>query len=53
MQKEIHSTAEKFAKTSLKPFMTEWDKNETFPEDVLREAASLGFASIYCKYNFS
>lgn len=48
-QKEIYNIATKFARTQMKPFMAEWDKNEIFPADVLRQAAGLGFASIYCK----
>jgi hypothetical protein len=32
----------------MKPLMTEWDKKEIFPVDVLKQAASLGFGSIYC-----
>ena len=48
-QTEIYNMAAKFAKTQMKPLMAEWDKNETFPIDVLREAAALGFAAIYCK----
>ena len=51
-QKEIHSIAKKFAKTQMKPFMAEWDKHEIFPVDVLKEAAALGFASIYCKSDY-
>jgi hypothetical protein len=37
-QKEIYDMASKFAKTKMKPFMTEWDKKEIFPIDVLKEA---------------
>jgi isobutyryl-CoA dehydrogenase len=33
----------------MKPHMAEWDRKEHFPVDVLREAAALGFAAIYCK----
>ena len=42
-QKEIFNMASKFAKEKMKPHMAEWDRNETFPIDVMREAASLGF----------
>lgn len=51
-QKEIHSIASKFAKEQMKPYMAEWDKNEHFPVDVLRQAAQLGFGAIYCKPDF-
>ena len=42
-QKEIFNMASKFAKEKMKPHMADWDRNETFPIDVMREAASLGF----------
>jgi isobutyryl-CoA dehydrogenase len=51
-QKEIFEMASKFAKSKMKPFMSEWDKKEHFPIDVMREAAALGFGSIYCKTDF-
>ena len=51
-QKEIYNIASKFAKNSMKPHMAEWDKHEIFPIDVMKEAASLGFAAIYCKPEF-
>src|SRR6201999_4374921 len=31
------------------PFALEWDASEHFPTDVLREAAELGMAAIYCR----
>ncbi len=45
-QKEIYDIASKFAKTKMKPFMTEWDKNEIFPIDVLKEAGFLNYSTI-------
>jgi alkylation response protein AidB-like acyl-CoA dehydrogenase len=48
----MRSIAEKFATSQMKPNMAEWDKHETFPVDVLKQAASLGFASIYCREDF-
>ena len=51
-QKEIYTTASKFAKTQMKPFMSDWDKREHFPVDVLKQMASLGFAAIYCRPEF-
>lgn len=51
-QKEIHSMATKFAREQMKPHMAEWDKNEYFPVDVLRQAAELGFGAIYCSPDF-
>ena len=48
-QIEIQSMATKFASEQMKPLMAEWDKNEIFPVDVMKNAAQLGFAAIYCK----
>lgn len=46
-QSLIQDAARKFADDRLKPFAAEWDENKHFPEDVLREAAEMGFAGIY------
>ena len=48
-QKEIYSMAKKFSNDQMKPNMLEWDLKEHLPVDVLKQAASLGFAAIYCK----
>ena len=48
-QIEIQTMATKFATEQMKPFMAEWDRNEHFPLDVLKNAAQLGFGAIYCK----
>ncbi|WP_264026437.1 acyl-CoA dehydrogenase family protein, partial [Mycolicibacterium insubricum] len=31
-----------------RPFAAEWDETKHFPVDVLREAAELGMAAVYC-----
>jgi isobutyryl-CoA dehydrogenase len=49
---EIQSVATKFANEQMKPHMSEWDRNETFPLGVMKNAASLGFGAIYCKPDF-
>jgi len=46
-QSLIQDVARKFADDRMKPFAAEWDENKHFPEDVLREAAEMGFAGIY------
>ncbi|MBI1237091.1 MAG: acyl-CoA dehydrogenase [Alphaproteobacteria bacterium] len=46
-QSLIQDAARKFADDRLKPFAAEWDESKHFPEDVLREAAEMGFAGIY------
>ena len=44
----IAETAAAFAEKRVAPNALEWDATEHFPTDVLREAAELGMAAIYC-----
>jgi len=46
-QRAIQDMASGFAAERLAPHSAEWDEKKHFPVDVLREAASLGFAGIY------
>jgi alkylation response protein AidB-like acyl-CoA dehydrogenase len=48
-QRAVEDTARRFATDRLAPFAAEWDATEHFPVDRLREAAAMGFASIYVK----
>jgi alkylation response protein AidB-like acyl-CoA dehydrogenase len=48
-QRAVEDAARRFAAERLAPYAAEWDANEHFPVDTLREAAALGFASIYVK----
>ncbi len=48
-QRAIEDAARRFASERLAPNAAEWDEKEIFPVEVLREAAALGFASIYVK----
>ncbi|MGD0145109.1 MAG: acyl-CoA dehydrogenase family protein, partial [Rhizomicrobium sp.] len=48
-QRAVEDAARRFATEKLAPRAAEWDEKEHFPVDVLREAAALGFASIYVK----
>jgi len=48
-QRAVEDAARRFATERLAPHAAEWDAEEHFPVDVLREAAALGFASIYVK----
>src|SRR6201996_4044001 len=48
-QRAVEDAARRFAMDRLAPNAAEWDATEHFPVDVLREAAALGFASIYVK----
>src|ERR1700751_1354107 len=48
-ERVITETAAAFADKPLAPYALEWDATEHFPVDVLREAAELGMAAIYCR----
>jgi alkylation response protein AidB-like acyl-CoA dehydrogenase len=48
-ERVIAETAAAFAEKRLAPYALEWDEAHHFPTDVLREAAELGMAAIYCK----
>lgn len=45
----IAETAAAFAEKRMAPHALEWDETHHFPTDVLREAADLGMAAIYCR----
>ncbi|BBX71871.1 acyl-CoA dehydrogenase family protein [Mycolicibacterium psychrotolerans] len=45
----IAETAAAFAEKRLAPYALEWDETHHFPTEVLREAAELGMAAIYCR----
>lgn len=47
-ERVITETAAAFAEKRLAPNALTWDADEHFPTDVLREAAELGMAAIYC-----
>ncbi|AGZ52309.1 isobutyryl-CoA dehydrogenase [Mycobacterium kansasii] len=48
-ERVITETAAAFAEKRLAPYALEWDASNHFPVDVLREAAELGMAAIYCR----
>jgi alkylation response protein AidB-like acyl-CoA dehydrogenase len=48
-QQAIQDMATAFAADRLAPHSAHWDEQKTFPVDVLREAAGLGFAAIYAR----
>lgn len=48
-ERVITETAAAFAAKRLAPHTLEWDATKHFPVDVLREAAELGMAAIYCR----
>ncbi|WP_174297254.1 acyl-CoA dehydrogenase family protein [Sphingomonas bacterium] len=46
-QREVQELARRFTADRITPFAAEWDEKHIFPRDTIREAAALGFASIY------
>ncbi|MBY0441793.1 MAG: acyl-CoA dehydrogenase family protein [Mycobacteriaceae bacterium] len=48
-ERVIAETAAAFAAKRLAPHALDWDAAKHFPVDVLREAAALGMAAIYCR----
>lgn len=48
-QKQFQQAAMEFADEEFKPHAAEWDEKKHFPMDVLRKAASLGFAAVYVR----
>ena len=46
-QRAIQDTARAFAREEMMPHARDWDENEHFPVETLRQAAALGFAGIY------
>jgi alkylation response protein AidB-like acyl-CoA dehydrogenase len=48
-ERVITETAAAFAAKRIAPHALEWDATQHFPVDVLREAAQLGMAAIYCR----
>ena len=47
-ERVISETAAAFAAKRIAPHALEWDHTKHFPVDVMREAAELGMAAIYC-----
>jgi alkylation response protein AidB-like acyl-CoA dehydrogenase len=48
-QRAFADMARDFARDRLAPSALAWDEKKHFPVDVLREAAALGMAGIYCR----
>jgi alkylation response protein AidB-like acyl-CoA dehydrogenase len=48
-ERGIAETAAEFAEKRIAPYALEWDAAKHFPTDVLRAAAELGMAAIYCR----
>ena len=48
-QRAFQDTARTFARQEMMPRARQWDEEEIFPVDTLRQAAALGFGGIYVK----
>ncbi|KAF9166579.1 Isobutyryl-CoA dehydrogenase, mitochondrial [Actinomortierella ambigua] len=48
-QKELQSLARTFADKEFAPNMQQWDEEQSFPIDVLRKGAKLGFGGLYTR----
>ncbi|MFM2588101.1 acyl-CoA dehydrogenase family protein [Vibrio sp. TBV020] len=46
-QRMFADTAAQFSKDKLMPMAEEWDQQQIFPKDVIRQAGELGFLSLY------
>jgi alkylation response protein AidB-like acyl-CoA dehydrogenase len=46
-QRQIQEMAQAFTADAITPHAAEWDEKHIFPRDVIRQAAELGFGSIY------
>ncbi|WP_293759987.1 acyl-CoA dehydrogenase family protein [uncultured Aquitalea sp.] len=46
-QQAFQDSAREFAASRLAPFAAEWDAEETFPVDIIREAGDMGFLGLY------
>jgi alkylation response protein AidB-like acyl-CoA dehydrogenase len=46
-QRQIQEMAQQFTADAITPFAGEWDEKHIFPRDTIRQAAELGFGSIY------
>src|SRR3978361_2042081 len=46
-QRQIQEMARQFTADAITPHAAEWDEKHIFPRDTIRQAAELGFGSIY------
>ena len=46
-QRQIQEMAQQFTADAITPHAAEWDEKHIFPRDTIRQAAELGFGSIY------
>ena len=48
-QRAFRDVAAAFAEAEMAPHAADWDRNGTFPRDVLKKCAELGFAGLYVR----
>ncbi|MBD8875069.1 acyl-CoA dehydrogenase family protein [Roseibium polysiphoniae] len=48
-QRAFRDMASAFARDEMEPYAREWDEKAYFPQETLRQAASLGFGGIYVR----
>ncbi|GAA5214757.1 acyl-CoA dehydrogenase family protein [Corallincola platygyrae] len=48
-QRAFVDAAAQFSKEMLAPHAADWDRNHTFPVEVIRAAGEMGFCGLYCK----
>lgn len=48
-ERAVEDAARRFARERLAPYAAQWDEQEIFPVETLRQAAALGFAGIYVR----
>jgi len=51
-QVQIYQTALDFSRENIAPHAAAWDREGFFPQDVMRQAAALGFGAIYTTSEF-
>lgn len=51
-QRAIVEMAQAFSRDKLEPHSAEWDRNSHFPVNVLKEAAELGLAGLFCSEEY-
>src|SRR5438046_2318005 len=49
----LRDAARKFADEEMAPLAAEWDAHSTYPVDILKKAAQLGFAGLYIAEKWS
>jgi alkylation response protein AidB-like acyl-CoA dehydrogenase len=45
-QEQLRKTVRRFAETEIRPFVSEWDEGQIFPEQVIRKLGQLGFLGV-------